>query len=91
MDQATIEKLLSDTVRALQELSGREHVAITARTRPVLDVPGFDSLNGVEATIEVLGQLGLETDFNNIFVEEDKALSISQAAKRLVKSVQSNK
>ena len=85
MNQTEIEQMLIDVVCQLQELSGREKVPVTADTKPVLDMPGFDSLNGVEATVEVLDRLKLDLDFNNVFIDEDKkkALTIRQAGARL--------
>ena len=84
MKQDEIEGMLIAVVCELQELSGREAIPVSATTRPVLDMPGFDSLNGVEATIDALDRLKLDLDFNNVFVENDKALTIRQAASRLV-------
>ena len=54
MNQTELEEMLIEVVCRLQELSGREKVSVTSDTKPVLDMPGFDSLNGVEATVEVL-------------------------------------
>lgn len=84
MNQSQIEKMLIDIVCDLQELSGREKVDVTVGTNPIEDVPGFDSLNCVEATIEATGRLGRDLDFNNMFFENNKALTIQQAAIRLL-------
>lgn len=87
MNQTQIEKMLIDIVCNLQELSGREKVEVSARTSPIEDVPGFDSLNCVEATIEATERLDRDLDFNNVFFENDKALTIQQAAVRLLSSM----
>lgn len=84
MDQREIEQILINVVCELQALSGRSPVPVSGSTRPVLDVPGFDSLNGVEATVEAIDRFQHELEFNNVFVENDKALSIQQAANRLL-------
>jgi acyl carrier protein len=83
MTNSELEALLIELVCTLQKISGRELVAIDANTKPVLDVPGFDSLNGVEVTVEVMDRLKIETAFNNVLVDDDRALTISQAAERL--------
>jgi len=88
MNQTEIERMLIAVVCELQQLSGREIVTVSSKTRPVLDMPGFDSLNGVEATVGALDRLNLDLDFNNVFVENDKALTIQQAAARLHACIQ---
>ena len=87
MNQKDMEQILINIVCNIQKISGREEVPVTADTKPVLDIPGFDSLNGVEATVEVLDQLGIDLDFNNVFVEDDSALTIQQAATRLINAM----
>lgn len=83
MIQTEIEQMLIAVVCDIQRLSGREAVPVSVATCPIYDMPGFDSLNGVEATVDALGRLGLDLEFNNVFVEQDKALTIQQAAARL--------
>lgn len=83
MNQTEIEQMLIEIVCNLQDLSGREKVEVTSHSRPVLDMPGFDSLNGVEATIEALERLGLNLDFTNVFVDNERGLTIQDAATRL--------
>jgi acyl carrier protein len=83
MDQNAVEHALIKIVCDLQKLSGRDEVPVSASTRPISDMPGFDSLNGVEATVDILDQLKIEADFNNVFAEEDRSLTIKEAATRL--------
>ena len=87
MKQTDVEKMLIEIVSDLQKSSGREVVKVTPKTRPFVDMPDFDSLNGVEATVDILDKLGLDLSFNNVFAENDKALSISEAAARLMRSM----
>lgn len=87
MNQSQIEKMLIDIVCNLQELSGREKVEVSAGTSPIDDVPGFDSLNCVEATIEATERLDRNLDFNNVFFDDNKALTIQQAAVRLLSGI----
>lgn len=86
MKQAEIEQMLIKVVCDIQEQSGREVVDVCGETCPILDLEDFDSLNGVEATVDVFDQLELELDFNNVFVEGNQALTITQAAKRIYES-----
>ena len=83
MTQNEIEKLLVEVVCEIQNLSGRVAVPVSNGTRPVLDMPGFDSLNGVEATVDVVDRLQQNLDFSNVFVDNDRALTIQEAAARL--------
>jgi len=85
MNQEEIEALLIKVVNAIQKQSGRADAVVSEETRPVVDIEGFDSLNGVEATVDVIDQLELELEFNNVFVEDGEALTIHQAAKRIGK------
>ena len=84
---ADIEKLLIATVCELQKSSGREGVMVSGDTRPVQDMPGFDSLNGVETTVEISHILDIELNSNNVFVEDGKAITIAEAAKRIYASL----
>ncbi len=89
MNQMEIEQMLADVVCKIQEESGRALVPVSRSTRPILDIPGFDSLNGVEVTIEALDYLHLDLEFNNVFLADDKStvLTIEQAAIRLATCV----
>lgn len=87
MNQTEMEQMLIGIVRDLQELSGREATEISAVTRPVEDIPGFDSLNCVEATIDAASKLNKEIKLNNIFFEDNKSLSIKEAATRLLNEI----
>jgi len=83
MTQSEIEIVLISVVRELQTLSGRVEVNVTKDTCPLDDMPGFDSLNGVEATIEVADRLNIKIEDNDIFAENGKALTIAAAAARI--------
>lgn len=84
MTQAEIESMLIAVVCEIQQVSGRKSVVVTASTCPVMDVPGFDSLNGVEATVEALERLKTEIDVNNVFIDNDRPLTIRDAASQLL-------
>jgi len=88
MNKEEIEQMLISVVRELQELSGREMAEISVGTRPTEDIPGFDSLNCVEATIDAASRLGKEVNFNNVFFVDNKSLTIQEAAARLLGEIQ---
>lgn len=84
MTQADAEAMIIDVVCNIQQVSGREAVAVGSTSCPLTDMPGFDSLNGVEATIEVMDRLKVSFDFNNVLVDDSKALTIAESAARLL-------
>lgn len=86
MGKTEIEILLITIVTNLQEISGREAIPVTRDTDPLEDLPDFDSLNGVEATVDAMEQLELDLDYNNVFVKDDGTLTIAEAAERLFES-----
>jgi hypothetical protein len=85
MTQAEIEGLLIELISQIQQASGRPMADVSPDTCPLLDIEGFDSLNGVEVTVDVLDKLKLELEFNNVLVDKDKPLTIKAAAARLAK------
>jgi acyl carrier protein len=87
MTQLEIEELLIKSVMQLQELSGRSPATITPDSVPLEELEDFDSLNGVEVTVDIFEQIELEIEFNNIFVLDDKPLSIRDAAARISEHV----
>ena len=91
MNQEQIESMLIEVVCEIQKISGRPIVDVTADTKPVVDMPGFDSLNGVESTIEVSGRINKDVPFNNVFVDDKKALTIRQASVRLLSFINGKK
>ncbi|CAG1020726.1 hypothetical protein MTYM_00477 [Methylococcales bacterium] len=84
MNQSKLEQMLIDVVCQLQQISGRDYADVGIQTKPVEDVPGFDSLNAVEATVEIICSLNVDLEFNNVFVKGEKILTIREAATRLL-------
>ena len=74
MDKQAIVKKVVQTVAHVQEASGRSSAGIDASTCPVGGVEGFDSLNGVEATVMLSESLGVELpeDYNPFFSKDGK-------------------
>ncbi len=78
-----------------QEQSCRPYSEITPDCCPIYDLPGFDSLSGLEVTMELEDKLGLELieDGKNILVSEDKnkPLTIKESAELICKLMNSYK
>ena len=92
MTRERAEAALIGVIAHIQEMSGRECPEITGETVPIGDVPGFDSLNGLEATILLDEQLQIETpDDARLFTNETgrKAIPVSEIAQRIVDFVES--
>jgi hypothetical protein len=90
MNRNEILQRLIETLGEVQELSGCTPVEINAKTCPIYDLDGFDSLRGVETT--VLLSLKLKCEFKaekgdvNLFVSKDgqRALRIEETVNRLM-------
>ena len=86
MNKKEIRAAVIGVVREIQEMSGRELTSVTPETRPVGDLPGFDSLNGIEGTIMLSERLGLTIPLKeNVFVnqEGDRALTVDEMCERV--------
>ena len=71
----------------IQKMSGRKCPKITGNTIPIGGVPGFDSLNGLEAIVLIDERLGIETPtdarwFTN--ATGQTAIPVSEIAQRIV-------
>lgn len=87
MTREQAEATVIGAITEIQEMSGRECLGISAITKPIGDVPGFDSLNALEATVEVAARLTMDIPNEaNIFITEDgdRALSVREIAGRLM-------
>ena len=83
------EEVMAKVVQAVsqvQKISGRSAGNLGSTTRPIRDLAGFDSLSGIEATIELSELLGHEfPDDYNAFVSKDgrSALSVHEIAEEI--------
>jgi acyl carrier protein len=86
MAMCTIEQATAaiiEIVVEVHELNTGETPTIGVGLRPIGDLPGFDSLNGVEVSMKLESRLGIEMPVD-IFVREDRSLTIAEAARRVV-------
>ena len=82
--------MVVEILHEIQDSSGRDCNELTSQSCPIGDLPGFDSLNGVEATVELAERVGLKSADVNLFVNErgDRALSVGVIADRVCEALQ---
>ena len=82
MKKEEVIKSVIQVLGQLQRDSGRKATSISSSTCPIGDLDQFDSLNGVEATVEIADKLGVELPGISVFVDESgtRALSVSEIA-----------
>ena len=82
MNKLEIVRVVIGVLAALQSDSGRAATQISETTCAIGDLDQFDSLNGVEATIELSARLGIDFPAVNAFVNEKgtKPLTVSEVA-----------
>ena len=82
MQKADAERLIADVLTHIQQISGRGVAMVSASTCPIGDLDQFDSINGVEATVELSSRLGFELPGVNAFVNElgTRALNVGEIA-----------
>lgn len=93
MNRNEILQRLIETVAEVQELSGCATVEINAKTCPIYDLDGFDSLRGVETTVLLASKLKCEFKAGkgevNLFASKDsrRALRIEETVNRLMELI----
>ncbi len=87
MNRAEAVEAVVNVLASLQSISGRPAIEISERTCPIGDLEEFDSLNGVEATVELSDRLGVDLPGVNAFANESgtKALTVSDVADAICK------
>ena len=85
MSLEDVQQVIIDVLTEIQTISGRELVPMSGATCPIGDLPGFDSLNGIEVTLEISTKLGYDFPVDNLLVDDaaDRALTISEVAQRV--------
>jgi acyl carrier protein len=87
MEKADIQKTICDVVRQIQIDSGRLNSALSSDSCPIGDLDGFDSLSGVEATVDLSEKLGIDLPGVSVFINESgsKVLTIAEIAAKIAK------
>ncbi len=87
MSYIKIFEIVKDSLRRIQEETGNKCPRITPKTIPVLDIPGFDSVLALLATIEIEHEMKVDFDYTfELFVDnaEQKVFSVENAVKRVL-------
>ena len=81
--------LVIEKLKEIQENSERPVPEITGRTKPIGDLEGFDSLNGVELASVICDAVPLG-EMRNICASVDgtRALTVREIAERVMQSAQ---
>ena len=90
MDRDAVAKLVIQAVLDVQVTSGRSVADISGRTKPIEDLAGFDSYNGLEASMILSHLLTYEVSDDNLFTADDnlRALSITEITSNLYEVLQ---
>lgn len=78
MTESQVLQELCDAIRACQTASGRIMPKLSRDDRPHLAVPGFDSLCGIEVTVDMEERLGLELADENMFVKDVRGRKVAR-------------
>ena len=91
MTAQDISKAIADAINAIQQASGNPLLPVLPESKPIGDLPGFDSLLGLEVTLELEKVVG-HLPWQNVFVndEQTKALTVSEVVSRIA-SLESHK
>jgi acyl carrier protein len=86
MNRKQIYDLVVETLESIQELSGQKKVDVNEDTVPIGQLPGFDSMNGVEFSMMISKHIPMEK-IVSLCVSDDgkKALSVHQIVEWLEK------
>lgn len=88
MERQELTGAVAKAVAEIQRYSGRPVGALDGRTRPIGDLEGFDSQNGLEVAALLEARLGLTIDYNPLVSEDGrKALRIEEAVNRLAQQM----
>jgi acyl carrier protein len=84
MTQAEVETALTRTIEHVQRESRSDCPTVDGSTRPIGDLDGFDSLNGVEVGAKIAEDFGLQMPDNPFVDERGQTLTVKAAAERIV-------
>lgn len=85
MARQQIQQLLMEVLTQIQLDGGHPLVDMNEDTCPLDEIPGFDSLTAIEATVELVRRLEREIPAESIFVNSEgkRILSIREITERL--------
>lgn len=84
MERENVLQRLLELLRKIQERSGEVPVALTEDSVPLRDLPKFDSLLALEASVEIETELGFVGEDNLFFDDRTKRLlSVAEVVDRL--------
>lgn len=84
MTRATVLERLLEVLRKIQERSGEQPVALEETSVPLRELPKFDSLLALEASVEIEAELGCAGEDNLFFDDRTKQpLNVSEIVDRL--------
>ncbi len=86
--EKVVEILIEVLVEAQQDMDD-EPEDVQEKTNPIDDLKGFDSLASVLATVHCFHAIGYDVEgeqpFSSLFVEKNEALTVGEAADRIMK------
>lgn len=87
MNKTEAIRVIIDVLTDIQLTSGRAPTQISKDTCPISGLEQFDSLNGVEATVELSDRLDIDLPGVNAFMNDDgtQALTVSEIADSICK------
>ena len=85
MTRNEVIKVIIEKLTEIQEIGDHEKVPISNKTIPIGELPGFDSMNGVECASMIDEVFGIG-DIGNICASKDgkRALTVSEIADRIL-------
>ena len=85
MTRNEVERLLIEALREIQAQSGRGVPEITDETRPLKDLPGFDSHNDLEVAVELAEPFQLDEKMRLCLSDDGtRPLSIREIVDRIM-------
>lgn len=85
MTAQEISTAITEAINAIQQTSGNPLVPVLPESKPIGDLPGFDSLLGLEVTLELERVVG-NLPWQNLFVNDHqtKALTVGEVVSRIL-------
>lgn len=85
MERNQVFRKVVEAIRIVQETSGRDLDGIIADTNVYAGIDGFDSLNGIEATVILSESLGNTELPDDLFLPEDghRDITVGEIANRI--------